>query len=84
MYRDFCNLHALRRSRLLVHGNLLQLIQHVVPLQDLPKYCILPIQMRRGRKSDEELAAITVHALVRHADDTAGVVSQRRADLIFE
>jgi hypothetical protein len=84
MYRDLGNLHALRRSRLLVHGNLLQLIQHILPLQNLPKYRILPIEMRRGREGDEELAAITVHALVRHADDAAGVVSQRWPDLILK
>jgi hypothetical protein len=40
--------------------------------------------MRGRRKGDEELRPVTVGPLVRHADNAAGVVSQRRADLVLE
>ena len=49
------DLDALLRARLLVHGDVLYVVQHFPSLQDLAKYSILPIQMRRGRKGNEEL-----------------------------
>lgn len=51
---------------------------------DATKDAILPIEVRRRRKADEELATIGRRAFVGHAQYAAGVVSQRRADLVFK
>lgn len=84
MYCDVLDLHHFLRPRLLVHCNLLDIVQHLITLQEFSKHGIFSVQMRRRRKRDEELATVRIGALVRHADYPAGVVSQGGADLILE
>lgn len=74
MYRNLLNNDLLLRSRLLVHRHLLNIVQYLQALQHFPKNRILPIEMRRGRKGDEELTAVHVWALVRHTQYPAGIM----------
>ena len=84
MYGDVLDLDPLFRPRLLVYLNLLQIVEHLHALYDLPEHGILAIEMRRRRKRDEELAAIGVRPLVRHADDASRIMSEGRANLVLE
>ena len=52
--------------------------------QHLPKHGILPIQMLRLFQRDKELTRIGAWAFVRHAQDAAPGMPQRRSDLILE
>lgn len=54
------------------------------PQQHLPKHGVLPIQMLRFFQRDEELTRIGAWAFVRHAQDAAPGMPQRRSDLILE
>lgn len=69
---------------LLVHVHLFNIIQDIVPLDDLAKNSVLSIQVGSGGEGDEELAPVGIGTLVRHAHDTSRIVSQRRTYLIFE
>jgi hypothetical protein len=84
MYRHRLDLHLLQRPTLLIHPNLLHLIQHLLALQHLPKHRILPIQMRGRGKRNEELAPVRIRPFVRHADYAARIVAQRRAYFVFK
>ena len=48
------------------------------------EYRVLPIQMRRRSIRDEELTPIRIWAFIRHGNYPTRIVSQRRANLIFE
>jgi len=78
------NLHPFLRSRLLVDGQFLKLIQDLPALQDLAKDGVLPIQMRRSSQGDKELAAIGGGPFVSHAHDAPCVVPERRPYLVFK
>jgi len=84
MYRDLGDLDALLRSRLLVHSDLLHVVERFPPLQYLSKHGILPVQMRRCSERDEELRAIAVWTFICHAQYAPRVMPQGRSDLIFE
>jgi hypothetical protein len=81
---DILDLHSLLWSRLLVHVDLFQIIQHLDPLDDLPKHGVVAVQMRRGCQGNEKLAPIGIRALVRHADYPPRIVSQCRPDFVLE
>lgn len=55
---DVFNLDPLEWTRLFVHGDFLPIIQDVDALDDLGKDGVLPVQMRRRGKGDEELTAV--------------------------
>ena len=84
VHGDTGDLDTLLWSRLLVYLEGLEVIEHLVALEHLAKDGVLPVQMRGGRKSDKELAPVGVGAFVGHAQDAAGIVSQRGADLVVE
>lgn len=84
MYGDILDLNPFLWARLLVHLHLLYIIQDFPALQNLAKHGVLPVQVWGRRKSDEELRAVGVGTLVRHAHDSSGIVSQRWPDLVFE
>src|SRR5690242_18900748 len=54
---DGYNDNLLLRARLLVDGDLLHVVQHVLALQDLAKDGVLAVEVRGRGKGDEELAA---------------------------
>lgn len=84
MYGDILNLNPLLWSRLLVHSDLLYVVQDVPALQDLAKHGILSIQMRSWCKGNEKLRSIRIGAFVRHAQNAPSIVPQRRPDFVFE
>lgn len=69
------DLNGLLRPVLLVDLHSFHDIQRVPAFEQPTEDSILSIQMRRGRKSEEELRSIGVRPFVRHGQDAARVVS---------
>lgn len=84
MYRDTLDLNPLLRARLLVHVHLLHVVERLPALQDLAKDGVLAVEVRGGRKGNEELRAVGIGPLVGHAQDAAGIVAEGGADLVVE
>lgn len=84
MYDNLRDLDPLLWPRLLVYGDLLQLVEHLYALYDLAEDGVLSVEVGGWSEGDEELATVGIHALVRHADDAARIVPEGGADLVFE
>lgn len=81
---NLCNLDSFLGSRLLVYWQCLQVIQHFPALQHFAKHRVLPVQMWRRGKSDEELTSICRWAFICHAHNASCVVPECRPDFVFE
>lgn len=86
MYRHPLNPNLRLRPILSIHLHFLHLCQSRQSLfpKHMPKYSILPIQMRRLIQADEELTPIRARAFIRHTHYAPRIMSQRRSDLVFE
>lgn len=86
MDRDAFNPDLLFRAILLIHLYSLHLPQRLQGLiaKHMSKHGILAVQMGCGSEGDEELRGICAGSFIRHADDSARVVPQRRSDLVLE
>lgn len=87
MHRDFLYPHRLSlHPPFLIDFPRFQFPQRRQPIiTNYPaKHRILPIQMWRLSVGDEELTPVRIRPLIRHRHYSARIVSQRRADLIFE
>lgn len=85
MNSDPLNLrHAFHSPSLLIDFQLLNRIQHILPLQQPSKHSVLPIQTRLRREGDKELAAIRVRPLIRHAQHAPCIMLQRGTYLVLK
>jgi hypothetical protein len=78
------DLNALFGPILLVHLDLFHVVQYLEPLDHFAEDGVLPVEVRRRGKRDEELAPIGVRALVGHADYASSMMPQGRTNLVFK
>lgn len=84
VYGDALDFDAFLGAGLLVHVDSLELVEDFGALEQLAEDGVFAVEMGCGGKGDEELRAVCVGALVGHAHDAPGVVSQGGADLVVE
>ena len=78
------DLHLLNRPIPSASPQQAHALHHAQARRDATEDGVLPIQPRRGRQRDEELAAVGVLSRVGHAQDAGARVPQVGGDLVGE